>query len=65
MISNDEKIEVRRLKNLWIRARLEGNAIQANFLFDKIHLWYILHMNELSFMEYRAFEIFFHMNGYL
>ena len=65
MVFNDEKNEVRSLKNQWVKARLDGNAAQANTIFDKIYLWYILHLNELSFKQCHAFEIFFRMNSYL
>lgn len=65
MMLDDEKFEIRRLKNQWVKAKLEGNTIQANSFFDRIYAWYIIHLNELSFIEYRTFEIFFHMNNYL
>lgn len=65
MISNNERIEVRRLKNHWVKAKLEGNTIQANSYMDRIYAWYLVHLRDLPFEQWRTFEIFFHMNDYL
>lgn len=65
MITNEQKMKIRKLKNLFVKAKLEGNTKQANAILDLMYVWYIVNIRELSFEQSRTFEIFFHMNDYL
>lgn len=65
MINSEQKMEIRNLKNLWVKAKLAGNTNQANALLDMMYVWYIANIRELSLEQCRTFEIFFHMNDYL
>lgn len=65
MITGEQKMEIRNLKNLFVKAKLKGNTKQANDILDLMYVWYIAHIRELSFEQCRTFEIFFHMNDYL
>lgn len=65
MINSEQKMEIRKFKNLWVKAKLNGNTSQANALLDMMYVWYIANIRELSFEQCRTFEIFFHMNDYL
>lgn len=65
MINSEQKMEIRKLKNLWIKAKLDGNTNQANALLDMMYVWYIANLRELTLEQSRTFEIFFHMNDYL
>lgn len=65
MINSEQKMEIRKLKNLWVQAKMDGNTNQANALLDMMYVWYIANLRELTFDQCKAFEIFFHMNDYL
>lgn len=65
MINSEQKMEIRKLKNLWVQAKLDGNTNQANALLDMMYVWYIANLRELTLEQCRTFEIFFHMNDYL
>lgn len=65
MINSEQKMEIRNLKNLWVKAKLDGNTNQANALLDMMYVWYIANLRELTLEQSRTFEIFFHMNDYL
>lgn len=65
MITGEQKMEIRKLKNLFVKAKLEGNTKQANAILDSMYVWYIANIRELSLEQCRTFEIFFHMNDYL
>lgn len=65
MINSEQKMEIRNLKNLFVKAKLSGNTKQANSILDLMYIWYIANIRELSFEQCRTFEIFFHMNDYL
>lgn len=65
MITGEEKMEIRKLKNLFVKAKLAGNTKQANRILDSMYVWYIANIRELSPEQCRTFEIFFHMNDYL
>lgn len=65
MINSEQKMEIRNLKNLWVKAKLDGNTNQANALLDMMYAWYIANLRELTLEQFRTFEIFFHMNDYL
>lgn len=65
MINSEQKMEIRKLKNLWVKAKLDGNTNQANALLDMMYVWYIANLRELTLEQSRTFEIFFHMNDYL
>ena len=65
MITNRQKMEIRNLKNLYVKAKLSGNTKQANNTLDLMYVWCIEHIRELSSVEFRTFELFFHMNDYL
>lgn len=65
MINSEQKMEIRNLKNLWVKAKLAGNTKQANTILDLMYVWYIGNLRELTFDQCRTFEIFFHMNDYL
>lgn len=65
MITREQKMEIRNLKNLFVKAKLEGNTTQANRILDSMYVWYIVNIRELSLEQCRTFEIFFHMNDYL
>ena len=65
MINSEQKMKIRNLKNLFVKAKLEGNTKQANDILDLMYLWYIANIRELTFEQCRTFSIFFHMNDYL
>lgn len=65
MINSEQKMKIRNLKNLWVKAKLSGNINQANALLDMMYVWYIANIRELPLDQCRTFEIFFHMNDYL
>lgn len=65
MINSEQKMEIRKFKNLWVKAKLDGNTNQANALLDMMYVWYIANLRELTLEQSRTFEIFFHMNDYL